>query len=236
MDVSEYWDQLADFYQVKNSTTDWLLGYPVALTLFGNLSGKTLLDYGCGNGAFARFVLKNQPQARVIGVDTSESAIAHAHEKTQATEAIEYHQITNYVEMKQFTFDAACANFLFCIIPNIDTLIGIAKCVYAQLPVGASFVVVDPHPETHGKKFTSFQSEPAGHLTSGDRVHVRLFTESIDLEFDDYYWTRADYEHILQSAGFKTIRTEEPTAAHTNEQHLGAEKEFPPFIIFQATK
>ncbi len=236
MDISEFWDQFIDVYHEKDSTTDWLLGYPVVLSLLGQLAGRTVLDYGCGNGAFARMLLTHHPHAKVIGVDTSKSAITRAREKTPHHLSAEYHHIRSYNSIRAYTFDVACANFFFCIMPNIDTLIGISKTVYEKLPVGGSFVVLDPHPETHGKRFTSFQSDWSNRLRSGDRVHVRLFTDSIDVEVDDYYWSRKDYEHILHCAGFRTIRTEEPIASHTNAQHLGAEKEFPPFIIFQATK
>jgi len=235
MDISEYWNQLAEVYQKKDTVTDWLLGYPVVLKLLGNLKGKTVLDYGCGNGSFARFVLEQQPDATVIGVDTSASAIEHAKEKTPSGARATYKNIKKYNEVRQLQFDAACANFLFCIQPNSDTMIGISAAIYDRLPKGGSFIVLDPNPATHGKRFTSFQAESADHLQSGDRIHVRLFTDSIDLEFDDFYWQRKDYEHILHTAGFRTINVLEPLAT-TADVVRGAEKEFPPFIIFQGIK
>lgn len=235
MDVSEYWNQLTDFYQEKDTTTDWLLGYPVVLQLLGDMNGKTLLDYGCGNGAFGRFVHKQQPNAHILGIDTSGSAIRHAVNKTPRDIGLEFHHIQSYGDISNFHFDSACANFFFCIQPNIDTLVGVSKHIYEQLPVGGSFIVLDPNPGTHGKRFTSFQSESPAHLKSGDKIHVRLFTDSIDLEFDDYYWKRSDYEYMLKAAGFTNIRVEEPIATRA-ALPLGAEKEFPPFIIFKATK
>jgi SAM-dependent methyltransferase len=235
MDVSEYWNQLTDFYQEKDTTTDWLLGYPVVLELLGDMSGKTLLDYGCGYGAFGRFVHDKQPNAHILSIDTSDSAIKHAKNKTPQELPLDFHHIRSYIDIANYQFDSACANFFFCIQPNIDTLVAVSKCIYDQLPVGGSFIVLDPNPRTHGKRFTSFQADSAAHLKSGDKIHVRLFTDSIDLEFDDYYWKRSDYEYMLKAAGFTKIQVEEPIASGSTRP-LGAEKEFPPFIIFKATK
>lgn len=236
MDTKQYWNEMADMYQVVNSITDWLLGYPNVLKLLGDLNGKTVLDYGCGNGRFTRYIAKNYPLANVIGVDTSAKAITNAAEKTEVSLGIQYHDISSHMDIGQYEFDRACANFVFCTIPNIETLQSLTRLIYDKLPEGGIFVVMDPHPGTHGHRFTSFQSDETDGKLSGDKVHVRLFTNSIDLEFDDYFWTREDYEKTLTQAGFSITATLAPVAVEYHDKRLGEERKYPPFIIFKAVK
>lgn len=238
MDQKREWDQLADWYQSKDSRTDWLVGYPVVLELLGNIQGKRVLDYGCGNGSFSRFLVQNYPLAHVIGIDSSEIAVANAKRKTDTGTSIEYQVINDFEDIKCFEFDAACFNFVFCTIPNVHTLHSICAYTYQQLSSGGSVVILDPHPESHGKRFTSFESELPRSYKSGEPIHVKLFTDTIDLEITDYYWTRDDYAGALRSAGFSAIEFREPIVGDIGGygEALGAEKTQPPFIIIQATK
>lgn len=237
MEKKKEWDQLAEWYQSKDSRTDWLLGYPMVLEALGDIQEKRVLDYGCGNGSFSRFLVQNFPLSQVIGIDTSDTAIAHAKSKTDHGLAIEYHLINDYQDISAYAFDAACFNFVFCTIPNFETIINICKRTYQQLPHGGRMVVLDPHPTSHGKRFTSFESETPREYRSGESIHVKLYTDSIDLEIDDYYWTEEDYRKALTTAGFTDIAIQAPilreSAAHAT---LGAEKTDPPFIIIQAIK
>lgn len=238
MDIKREWDQLSEWYQNKDSRTDWLVGYPVVLEMLGNIQGKTVLDYGCGNGSFSRFLVQNYPLSHVIGVDTSENAVNNAIQKTDSSASIEYHVINNYTETKKFHFDHACFNFVFCTIPNFDTIINICRTMYEQLPTGGRCVILDPHPESHGKKFTSFESEMPRIKKRSEPIHVKLFTDSIDLELDDYYLAEDDYREALTKAGFTSIEVRQPIAGDvaSDTVKLGAERTDPPFIIIQATK
>lgn len=238
MDKKKEWEQLAEWYQSKDARTDWLLGYPEVLRLLGNIQGKRVLDYGCGNGTFSRFLVQNYPLAQVIGVDTAQTAIVHAQQKTDPSMPIEYHHIHDHRDIARWTYDAACFNFVFCTIPNFETIVDIFRTTYAQLPVGGSCVLLDPHPTSHGKRFISFQSDVPRTWTSGEPVHVRLFTQSIDLELDDYYWTEHDYHEAISAAGFSAIETRAPILGENDFSHvaLRAEKTDPPFIIIKATK
>lgn len=237
MEKKKEWDQIAEWYQSKDSRTDWLLGYPVVLSSLGDIQGKRILDYGCGNGSFSRFLVQNFPLSRIIGVDTSDTAIMHAKIKTDPGLSIEYHLINDYQDISAYAFDAACFNFVFCTIPNFETIVNICKRTYEQLPVGGRMVILDPHPTSHGKRFASFESERPREYRSGETIHVKLYTDSIDLEIDDYYWTEQDYRTALNAAGFTQLEFQEPVLGEdTPHTTLGAEKTDPPFIIIQATK
>lgn len=236
MDTKQYWEQLADLYQVRDATTDWLLGYPYALKSLGDLNGKTILDYGCGNGEFSRHLARLFPLCRVIGVDTSESAIKNARQNTSDTFRVEYYSIKTYQDLDQFSFDVAVSNFVFCCMPNIDTSKGTVQKIYSILPEDGIFVLQDPHPSSHGHKYISFQSDSAENRKSGDKIHVRLFTNSLDIEFDDYYWTAEDYQEIFADSGFKVEEVHSPIAHDIDQEQLYSENQYPPFIIYKVRK
>ncbi len=236
MNVQEYWDDLADAYVVKNSTTDWLLGYPTVLKALGELNGKTVIDYGCGNGRFSTYLARTYPLGHVIGLDTSKKAIARAQANSEESLGTEFHYITSENALDNFEPDVVCANFVFCTTPSMERIKSIIKKVYDRLPKGGVFVVLDPHPETHGKKFSSFRSEEPRTRKSGEQVHVQLYTNSVPIEFEDYYWTTDDYKQALTESGFNIYETKAPVAAGYEEGVLGEERQYPPYIIFRAVK
>lgn len=236
MDTTQYWDELADVYMVTDSTTDWLLGYPTVVQFLGDIGSKSVLDIGCGSGRFTRFYAKLNPLARIIGVDASPKAIENARQKTEDRLGVEYHILRSIEDLRNFEFKMAYANFLFCTMPNKDTVIQYMSTIREQLPDGGALVILEPHPDTHGKLFTSLQSDRATGLKSGDPIHVRLFTNSIDVEFDNYYWTKTDYEEMIRAAGLRIVEIKEPIAEDSTDENIGAEREFPPFLIIKAVK
>lgn len=236
MDTKEYWDELADVYQVTDGTTDWLLGYPAVLRAIGDLNGKVVLDYGCGFGHFTRYMAQTYPLAHVIGVDTSPRSIKNARLKTDESLGVEFHLIDSHRDIERFAPDVVTMSFLLCTLPNIDTAVSIMSTVHAVLRPKGIFAVMEPHPESHGLHFTSFQSDPVEGKSSGDSLHVRLFTNSIDVEFEDYYWTKADCEQMFSRSGFPVVQTFEPVGHQFAHADLGAETERPPFIIYRALK
>ena len=69
------WDRIADDWARHADTNDYrnLFLIPVTLNLLGDVSGKRILDLGCGEGSYCR-VLKKRG-ADVTGIDGSEKLI-----------------------------------------------------------------------------------------------------------------------------------------------------------------
>ncbi len=53
--------------------------------------GGTILDIGCGTGAFEQLILADHPQQRMIGVDLSEQMLAIARAKCEAYPQVQFH-------------------------------------------------------------------------------------------------------------------------------------------------
>jgi len=85
----EYYDSKAEL-KSKNSKGDFEGFNPLYLSSFKflysllekNVSGKIVLDYGCGNGIHSDFLVKSGAK-KVIGIDLSEKSLKLAEEKTK---------------------------------------------------------------------------------------------------------------------------------------------------------
>lgn len=58
-----------------------LLRYKTLLTIAGDISGKSILDFGCGKGDFYGFMKENNISVQYFGIDINENLIALAKQK-----------------------------------------------------------------------------------------------------------------------------------------------------------
>src|SRR3989344_3852465 len=78
--MSNDYNKLADDYQKTAEKPDKKYSIlPTVLKLAGNLRGKTVVDFGCGDGYFTRELAQNAD--RVIGLDNSEEQINLANQQ-----------------------------------------------------------------------------------------------------------------------------------------------------------
>jgi cyclopropane fatty-acyl-phospholipid synthase-like methyltransferase len=72
MSFADYYGQKAVYTKISRGRLQGILA------LAGDLSGKKVLDIGCGGGELGREIKKHYPQAKVFGVDVSPGAVAEA--------------------------------------------------------------------------------------------------------------------------------------------------------------
>ncbi|MBI3384627.1 class I SAM-dependent methyltransferase [Candidatus Gottesmanbacteria bacterium] len=85
-------------------------GFAKAKKMFGNLSGKKVLDFGSGSGRTAKLLLSFGAK-EVIGVDHNQSMIDQANK--QDTKNAKFFLIDNKIPFDKNTFDAAfCAHVM----------------------------------------------------------------------------------------------------------------------------
>ena len=107
-----YTNQNAEIYSklgIKGTTYE--LRFSEAKNIFGDLTGKKVLDYGTGAGRTAQ-LLSSFGAKYVIGVDHNQSMIAQA--KKNNDENIEYFLIDTKLPFEDNIFDAAlCAHVMY---------------------------------------------------------------------------------------------------------------------------
>ncbi|HVK39919.1 MAG TPA: class I SAM-dependent methyltransferase [Candidatus Kapabacteria bacterium] len=75
VDARDAWNRLAESYEssrVRPNSLDTLVEFPAQIEFIGRVSGKTVLDVGCGSGAKARY-FASRGARRVLGVDVSDA-------------------------------------------------------------------------------------------------------------------------------------------------------------------
>ncbi len=113
------------------------------LRLFGELSGRRVLDAGCGEGYFSRLLAS--AGAHVIGVDPGRSLIDRAIElETQRQQGIRYVEadLTRLPDLGG-PFDAVLCSMVLPAIP--DWRPAMRSCVEALAP-GGTFIFTANHP------------------------------------------------------------------------------------------
>lgn len=208
----------AGFAEV-DSRLGWTLGYPFALRALGvggPDSPKTLLDYGCGPGGVANRIARRY-DIRIIAVDPSAEMLAIASQR-YCHPRITYRQIQdNQLDfLADGSMDAAMSCFVFIVLPSREQLRAITAEVWRVLRPGGRFVVLDPHPDHLGIRFSTglLRGEPGVAYVDGDPLVARLLlTNGEWLELSDYFWSGSTYHEVLTEVGFTDLQVEAPVLA-----------------------
>ncbi len=202
------WNDLAHEYTSRDFTRkDWVYGYQPVLELLGDINGKKILDYGCGSGKFSRILAEKG--AEVTAVDPTERMLALA--RAQNCQRVNYQRI-NYQRIvdNDISFvnaiDDAVATYVLCGRADDQEIRTIIKYIYDKLPVGGSFVVLDPHPMNR---------------SGADRSGlVRICLEGMQNPIFDYWRPVEKYVSFLQEGGFTPDTVLEPKDEQGNPQML----------------
>ena len=113
----------------------------VALSHFGDLNGKRVIDVGCGKGRFARIFQQENPGAMVAAVDIAEAMLAHATGLERAAATM------TQLPFRDNSFDAACA------IESLEHAVDVPKAISEICRVvrpGGKVMILDKNVEKWG--------------------------------------------------------------------------------------
>jgi len=232
---STNYNSIARDYDIheKNAITLWHLGYWPLFKRLEPVKNKSILDYGCGSGTFCRFLYEHE--AIVTGVDISENMISVA--KDNYTDDISYHQITsgNLDFLPTESFDLIVSNFVLCTISTRLEVMKIMRSIHRVLKKDGSFSILNTNwDKSNGKGFISFRLHHCNNLYSGKSVTAVINTEP-PIVLKDYFWSQADYIHLLTESGFAIQCEEEPLAIGYDMPWI-SENSNPPYYIVYAKK
>lgn len=230
LNLSPAW--IEEARQGKNSTRNGLLDKPM-LTACGDVTGKRILDCGCGEGRFCR-ILAARGADYVLGLDLCEPMIEAAREWQSEIEEYRIADVQNMSFIENGMFDLAVSYLNQCDVPNFNSN---NKEVYRILKNGGYFIVANLHPMR--------SAVGAWHKGDcGEKKHIildRYFDEGdrtwkmMGSEFTNFHRTLSTYVSGFLNAGFSIEGIVEPTV--TSEQlkkypELDDELRVPNFIIY----
>lgn len=121
---------------------------PAIKSALSNLNGKSILDFGCGTGQFAKFCIENGA-SKVLGIDISRNMIEQAN-KDNKHEKIEYICISiEDLELQDQKFDIIISSLAVHYIEDYPALI---KKVSSLLNKNGEFIFSTEHPIVTARK------------------------------------------------------------------------------------
>ena len=211
---------------------------PAIRSLMPDLTGKRVLDLGCGFGHVARYA-RRMGAAEVLGVDISNRMIEAARQATDDP-AILYSVIAMQdILPMPGQFDVIISSMA---LQYIDDYAGVVKTMAESLSVGGSFLFSIEHP-IYTSLLQGWVVDAAGKRVHWpvDRYHdesERRYTWFID-NVQKYHRTISTYLNTLVDNGLTVRRVLEPEAQPeflAERPELSDESRRPPLLVVSAQK
>ncbi|MFC7399883.1 class I SAM-dependent methyltransferase [Chelatococcus sp. GCM10030263] len=207
--------------------------WPALKALLPDLTGRRVVDLGCGFGWFCRFA-REAGAGEVLGLDLSENMLARAREMA-SDPAITYRRADlEALELPVASFDLAYSSLAFHYVENLS---GLLATIARALVPGGRLVFSAEHPIYTAPRRPGWTVDSDGHkswpvdhyLAEGPR-RTNWFAEGVVKQ----HRTIGAYLNLLVSAGFTVSHLEEwgPSQAQIAVQpELAEERERPMFFI-----
>lgn len=234
IDLAPAW--IRESREGQNPTRNGLLDYPM-LDACEDVTGKRVLDSGCGEGRFCR-MLAARGAAYVLGIDLCEPMIAAARDLQSGVEEYRVCDAQDLSCLEDESFDLAVSYLNQCDLPDFEAN---NRELFRVLKPGGRFVCANLHPMRFAGG-TWHRSE------SGEKLHVMLdhyFDETartwvmMDVEFTNFHRTLSSYLQSFLRTGFVLVDLVEPTVTAERVRDypsLDDELRVPSFIVYVLDK
>jgi len=213
------WDKIAKTYDEMMGETGNFphqrLFNPAILQFLGNFYGKVILDAGCGNGYWARFLASKAK--RVVGIDASKELLRIAKLKDNYPNLIfKLADLNKQLPFRSESFDVIISNMVLHSVQNIKTP---AKEFYRLLRKRGRLIFSIAHPKYESKKNRNLR---------GVRERKKFYTKTLGGRaiMVEYYQSLGGYKKVFKEVGFKLIGLKEPLITE------GVAKEYPRYKKF----
>jgi SAM-dependent methyltransferase len=187
---------------------------PAVLLELAPLTGKHVLDLGCGEGYVARLVAQAGAQS-VFGIDISGEMVARAQRAAAsgAPSSMTFRSgnATTFQDFPREQFDRVIAVFMVSYLSCVE-MTEVFRTVRSRLAPGGRFIFTVPHPFL--PHIRRPQEKPVYFDSKG-----RGYFAGVDESYEGYIWRRdgkavpvsymhktfADYFSALAAAGFQTL-------------------------------
>lgn len=157
--------------------------------LLPDLSGKSILDAGCGTGHFCQYAEKNKA-TRIIGIDSSPGMVDQANKNCLNARIYQG-------DLSSISFNEEPVDVIICalVIGHIENISSVFKNLSMLLKTGGKLILTDFHPvQTMKKAKRTFKDPQTGET----------------LEIKHYLHPLSEIKNLLAKSNFTIERIEEP--------------------------
>lgn len=237
------WDKIVSSYQ-KTIDNEYILE-PLLIKIIqkDSISGRSILDLGCGRGKIAFELSKKAKQS--IGVDLSQNFIQEA-QRLYKNKNLRYlvSDGRNMKSIKNKSIDIVVSNLVFLIIPSLSNLDEIFSEIERILKPGGKVIFSTSHSyfeHKNIKNIKTVESVNYNYFKVDDvyKITLRNKLGKPTVSFKYYHRKLADIIHLLVKNKFMINQFIEPKPSAQllkKFPFLKAELEFPPFMVISAIK
>ncbi|MFI5940985.1 class I SAM-dependent methyltransferase [Streptomyces uncialis] len=204
------------------------------LNAVGDVTGRRVLDLGCGSGLYVRR-LRREGAARAVGLDESTAMVDYARRR-EGREGLGAEYLVadaaapsaDDLPAIEGAFDLVTAVYVLPYAPTPAALEGLCATARRALPEsGGRFVAATLNPDhstapgwyrPYGMELSA--REPVGEGTKG---HLKAWVGEEVLDVDYFRWSAAAHERALRAAGFDRISWIRPKVSEQGRQEYGDE-------------
>lgn len=245
--MTAYYDTIAEQYQHSKQLLKGLyIDVYTYLTLIGNLTGKSVLDLGCGEGYYTR-LFKQKGATEVFGVDISPKMIELAQKEEQKHSLGIKYLVSDVTQMGKIgSFDLVVASYLLNHAQTKEQLLKMCRTIYENLKSGGRFVAINDNVqmspefyhicEKYGYSKSIYQP-----LEEGTPITLKFYLDGEQFTLDDYYLSEETYEWAFRTAGFREYHIHKPMVSPEGIEKCGQEYwqdflDYAPMIAIECSK
>lgn len=188
---------------------------PTFAKILGDPSGLSVLDLGCGEGRYSRW-LKQRGAGRVLGVDISSGMIAIA-EKNEAENPLgcryKVHDAMTLDHRSDGLFDVVAEIWTLAIAKNYEELETLCRVAYQHLTPGGRFLGITLNPNGRSELYnTSFRRYGLAainvnkKLEEGDQLIWEYVNDPNAFKTVSYHFPVERYEEAFMKTGFVDLK------------------------------
>lgn len=183
------------------------LEIPTLAALLGDLSGLSVLDFGCGPGFISRW-LHDKGAHRVVGYDISGGMLSYAQlEEQKKPRGISYTSILDSSLSEQF--DIVVAVYVMPYAPSKERLLEMSEVMARLLKPEGRLITLPIHPEFNSSpeyyRPYGFRLIEKESRADGSLVNLHICHPPYDVNIDAHYWSEQTLTSTLHNAGFHSI-------------------------------
>ncbi len=205
--------------------------YPLFHELLSDVSGKQIVDYGCGDGKLLEELLLSG--ASCYGYDISAAMVEEARKRIGNKAELRVIE-SGKIPLSSDSVDAVVSNLVLMMCKDVQVIKDIFTDVFRILKKNALWIFSLTHPAFAAYEFTTHRNVFVGNMNyffEGQSYQFVLRTKSgvniVDSQFVDYHYPLSTYFNLLSKAGFCFEEMREVKIK---------ENDYPPYLVIKARK